>query len=140
MRKLIALFLIALCAPVIAQAASQSLIYTWGVPTTRTDGSVLPVTQLSGYELSYSVDGSAAVIVPVTGGSTATATVTLNLVPKGSPYVIRSSIWAIDTNGQKSAATQITTNLTVLPATPSAPTVFKLTVTCVNGACSLVVN
>lgn len=137
MKKLIALGLIVALysASAFAQAApSESVSYSWGIPTTRVDGSALPVAQIAGYEITYTVDGGAPVVVPISGGATAATSITLVLSARATPYILLSTIRAIDTNGLKSAwSPNVTTSIPVLPAVPSAPGTFKVVVTVVVG-------
>lgn len=139
MKKLIALFLIAFSLPAFAQAASQSVIYTWTAPTTRVDGTALPAAQIGGYELTYSIDGGTPVVV-VLASSLAANTQALSLAPRLNPYVLVSSLKVIDSAGIKSAATTVTSNITVLASSPSAPGSFKATISCNAGSCSLIIN
>jgi hypothetical protein len=139
MKKLAALLLIAISLPALAQAASQSVIYSWSAPTTRVDGTALPAAQIGGYELIYTIDSGTPVVVAL-AGSIVTNTQTLNLSPRVNPYVLVSSIKVVDTSGVKSVATVVTNNITVLSSSPSAPGSFKATISCNAGSCSLIIN
>lgn len=136
MKKLFALGLVLALysASALAQAISSELIaYSWAAPTTRVDGSVLPLAQLVGYEITYTVDGGASVVVPIASTAT-TATTTLTLPARTVPYILVSAIRAIDTNGLKSVwSASVTNSIPVLPALPSAPGTFKVVVTVVVG-------
>jgi hypothetical protein len=82
-----------------AKPSSYNASLSWTIPSTRTNGTPLAISELSGYEVYYTNDsGSVNAVVPISGGSTAKAVVK-NLA-SGKYYF---SISAIDTGGQKSS-------------------------------------
>jgi hypothetical protein len=73
----------------------------WTAPSTRADGSALAASELTGYRIYYSLDGTPAdqdTVVPISSG--ATTAFTINLTAAGT-YVF--AITAIDQNGLESA-------------------------------------
>ena len=122
-------------------APSQNLTYSWTVPTTRADGSALSASEISGYNLYYSVDSGAEQKVNIVPGSTTSKSITLTLPARTTAYKVVSQITAVDTANQESARSlAVVSNFTVLPAVPSTPGNFTITITCVSGTCTLVVQ
>lgn len=79
--------------------ASYSAQFSWTIPSIRTNGTALTLSELSGYEIYYTDDsGSVAETVSVSGGSKSAHT--LSNIAAGRYHF---AISAIDTNGQKSA-------------------------------------
>ena len=73
----------------------------WTAPSTRADGTALSASELTGYRVYYSLEGSSAsadTVLPVSGG-TATS-LTINLTAAGT-YAF--AITAIDQNGLESS-------------------------------------
>ena len=131
---------LAMC-PVVVDAATQTTVFSWSVPTARVDGTAMPVSELAGYSIFYKIDNGSEQRVDVTPGSATTKSVDLTLAPRDTPYVLSASIVATDTKGQSSSrSTVVTKSITILPALPSAPGNFTLTITCAAGSCTLVVQ
>lgn len=127
----------------VATAATQQITYTWTIPTTRADtqATPLPVSELAGYNIYYSINGGIEQKLAVALGTSTSKLLSLSLAPRLAGYVLVSAITAIDTEGQESARSAVvTTKLTVLNALPAPPGNIKMSVTCANGSCSLVVQ
>lgn len=89
----------------ITAPATYNASLSWTIPTTRADGTPLTASELAGYEIYYTTDtGSVSAVVPVTGGSANSTTVSSL---KSGNYSF--SISAVDTNGLKSALSTVTT-------------------------------
>jgi hypothetical protein len=81
------------------EPVAYSAQISWTIPSTRTDGTPLPLSELTGYEIYYTTDDPAVTgVVNVTGGSSASY-VASNL--KAGNYYF--TISAIDINGLKSS-------------------------------------
>lgn len=81
--------------------SSYSIHITWVAPTTRADGSALPISALTGYRLFYTRDGSSSsedTVVSINGGTTTSTQLSL---PSAGTYAF--SITAIDSNNVESA-------------------------------------
>lgn len=88
-----------------ATPVTHSAALSWSIPTTRTDGTALALSELAGYEVYYTDStGTTNVSVPVSGGTTTSTTVS-NLT-SGTYYF---SMSAIDTSGQKSPLSAVNT-------------------------------
>lgn len=74
------------------------------MPTTRTNGTALLPSELAGYEVYYTTDDNRNGTYPVSGGST--ATYTISNLPAGTYYF---SMSALDSNGLKSALSTVVT-------------------------------
>lgn len=73
----------------------------WTAPGTRTDGSPLPLSELSGYRVYYLLEGadpSSDSALSITGGSTTSTTLTLSAAGN---YTF--AITAVDQNGLESS-------------------------------------
>ena len=72
---------------------------SWTIPSTRENGSPLVLSELSGYEVYYSVENqSKSAVIPVAGATQASLVV--RDLPAGTYYF---AISAIDSKGVKSA-------------------------------------
>lgn len=73
----------------------------WTPPSTRADGSALVASELTGYRIYYSLEGTAAsqdTVVPVSDGATTSLTITLTAA---GTYAF--AITAVDQNGLESS-------------------------------------
>lgn len=144
MKKLIALGLIIALysASAFAQAAStESFALSWTIPTTRVNGAPLAVTEIASYNIYYSVDNAAEVITNVTPNTAMAKTITMSLPVRSTPYAVAFSMDAVDITGLKGPRSSlVVNNVTVVNATPSAPTGLTVTITCVAGSCSVLVK
>lgn len=73
----------------------------WTPPSTRADGSALVASELTGYRIYYSLEGTSAsedTVVPVSGGATTSLTITLTAA---GTYAF--AITAVDQNGLESS-------------------------------------
>jgi hypothetical protein len=140
-RLLITMVAAALCFAGAANAApSQAWAASWTAPTTRVDGTALSASELTKYTLSYTVDGGAAQSVEITGGATASKSITTNLAARTTPYVLVFSMTATDTDGNTSEpSAAITKSIRVKTASPNKPGGFKIDVQCTNGSCNLII-
>lgn len=106
-----------LCVAVITASPLQasnaaSLIFTYTAPTTRTDGTTLAASEISGYQLTGSgltIDVSANVSEYIAEG--------YEIAPGANCF----ELVTIDTNGRRSEPAQ-----TCLPAAPNAPSSFTV--------------
>lgn len=106
-----------LCVAVITASPLQasnaaSLIFTYTAPTTRTDGTTLAASEISGYQLTGSgltIDISANVSEYIAEG--------YEIAPGANCF----DLVTIDTNGRRSEPAQ-----TCLPAAPNAPSSFTV--------------
>jgi predicted phage tail protein len=82
---------------------SYSAQLSWTIPSTRTNGTPLTMSELSGYEIYYTNDlGTVSKTVTVSGGSL--STYTLSNIAAGTYHF---AISAIDTSGQKSSLSSV---------------------------------
>lgn len=123
-------------------ANSQTFHVTWSAPTTRADGSALSLSDLAGYEIYYTIDSqTTASVVAVSSGGILSKDITLNLPPQTAPYTIYFAMTAIDNNNLKSALSPVVTvKVTSQFALPAPPTNLKLSINCVSGSCSMIVQ
>lgn len=131
-RIILALVLL-LALPALA-APADPLRLTWQHPTTRVDGTPLPVSEIAGYRLYYTVDGDiptdpdAPFILLAPGTS---ETIPLDLPYRAEPYVLRAALRTVSTFGKVSelSITGVTERL-VHPAAPGAPTevIFEIVI------------
>lgn len=90
----------------------------WTLPTTREDGTPLKSADITGYELSYAVEGGPYGVIPVAGSTTLATTAALALEPRTAPYRITWSVIAIA--GVKSKPSNLDTTSTLVTA-PNQP-------------------
>lgn len=91
--------------PTVTAPATYNAQLSWTIPATRADGTALTASELAGYEIYYTNDtGSVSAVVPVSGGSAVSTTV--SSLASGS---YSFSISAIDTSGLKSALSTVAT-------------------------------
>jgi hypothetical protein len=67
--------------PTTPTTKAHTLQLNWSVPTTRENGTALTTSELTGYQIYYYQDGASSdtgEVVPVAGGSTTSARVTVN--------------------------------------------------------------
>lgn len=121
-------------------ATQQTVTLSWTNPTTRTDGTAFAASEIAGYRIYWTVDGGAGQTRDLTGAA-ATATLPLALTPRAKPYVITLAIDVVDAGGLRSALSN-TANLTlaVKQASPNSPAAIKVTVVCVESACTATVE
>lgn len=125
----------------LVHAANAVFTVSWTPPTARVDNAPLQTSDLSGYEIYYTIGTGVQNVFPVTGGATKTATITIPLKPASTPYTIGFSISAIDLFGLKSAPSPIVNvQTTVQNALPGFPTNLGLDVKCDQGVCSVTVK
>jgi hypothetical protein len=79
----------------------HSVSLSWTAPATRADGTPLTASQLSGYRVYYTANGTSAnadTMIPISGGSKTSATIAL---PAAGEYAF--AITAIDQSGLESS-------------------------------------
>jgi hypothetical protein len=136
MKYLLSLLLSLAAATVLA--ATATVTATWSIPTTREDGSTITAADISGYELTYSIDGGKPVAISVGGSSTAAKDVILQLAGRATPYATSWTIVAIDSTGLRSKpSTAAKVSITVPQSPISAPSAVSVKVSCANGVCSV---
>ena len=84
-----------------SSSSGQTVSLSWTIPTQRTNGDPLPISQLSGYEIYYYADGSSAGSGQVIDIND--PTVTTYTTPQLPPATYNFAISAIDTTGLASA-------------------------------------
>lgn len=78
-------------------STGQTVSLSWTIPTQRTDGSSLPVSQLAGYQIYYYADGSSAGSGQVINiNDPLVTTYTTQVLP---PATYNFAIAAVDTTG-----------------------------------------
>ena len=81
----------------------HTLVVSWRIPSTHTDGTPLLLSELSGYEVYYTT-GSTDTVVKVSGGTTTTVT-----IPNFYTGTYCVAVSAVDVYGQKSPLSTVTT-------------------------------
>ena len=117
-----------------AEATSTLL---WEPPTERVDGTPLTVEEIKEYRVYYTIDGTPPgegepIVV---SGTSASETVTLELLPRVEPYVVSFAIKTVDTDGLGSALSEVVTKEFEVESTsePGAPTNLQFEITCGDG-------
>jgi len=122
------------------QAAPAPSDLSWTAPSTRVDGTPLAPSEIKEYLVYYTIDGQTpGEGVPiVVSGTSASETVTLELLPRVDPYVISFAISTVDTDGLESARSETVSKTFQVSSTaaPGAPTSLEFTITCGDG-CSI---
>lgn len=127
-----------------ATAAPVASGLEWTAPTTRADGTPLAAAEIAGYRIYQSVDADLPTdpnsnYIAVTSGST--RTISIDLMPRAEPYVLRFGIRAVDTSGRISAlGTASRTVRVASTAEPSAPTSVRIELNCEAGCVITVVE
>lgn len=118
MKYLILLLAVFACA---VQAEIKEITFTWDAPTTRENGDVLAVTNLSEYTIYFE---SGEVLAVITGGGTTQHVDSLDL---SSGQRVCFQITAKDTDGVESARSDITEDAcyTAPIVPPGPPTTFR---------------
>ena len=120
-----------------AHAAPATSELSWTAPSTRVDGTPLAVEEIKEYRVYYTIDGTA----PGTGepivvsGTSASETVTLEILPRVEPYVVSFAIRTVDTDGLGSALSNVVSKTFQVDSTaaPVAPTSLEFTIVCGEG-------
>ena len=139
--KFAAFLFVGLLVTLAAHAAPAPSDLSWTAPTTRVDGTPLAAEEIKEYRVYYTIDGTA----PGTGepivvdGTSASETVTLELLPRATPYVVSFAISTVDIDGLESAQSETVSKTFQVDSTvaPGAPTSLEFTITCGDG-CSIV--
>lgn len=125
--------LILLLMASLSYADPVSITAEWDAPTTRENGDALASSEIAGYIIYYSVDGTVDVgsdSVTVQTGST--EVVTLDLPPRDAPYRMSVAMIAVDSRGLRSKLSNVETQEFVITSTspPSVPTNIKFVFSC----------
>ena len=120
-----------------AFSATATSTLSWQPPTERVDGTPLTVEEIKEYRVYYTIDGTPPgdgepIVV---SGTSASETVTLELLPRVEPYVVSFAIKTVDTDGLESALSEVVSKTFNVDsdAGPSAPTSLEFTITCGDG-------
>ena len=113
-------------------ALADDLTISWDSPTTREDGSALPLEEIDSYTLSHSIDDVAQPLITTDQNS-----YTLNDVQNGT-HVFR--VLTTDTDGLASPYSDpIARNVSDVEKAPISTTTITITVSC-NGECEKEIN
>ena len=120
-----------------AVGAEATSTLSWEPPTERVDGTPLAAEEIKEYRVYYTIDGTAPgegepIVV---SGTSASETVTLELLPRVEPYVVSFAIKTVDTDGLGSALSEVVTKEFEVQSTsePGAPTNLQFEITCGEG-------
>ena len=96
--KFAAFLFVGLMVALAAHAAPAQSNLSWTAPDTRVDGTPLTAEEIKEYRAYYTIDGTAPgegepIVV---GGTAASETVTLELLPRATPYVVSFAISTVD--------------------------------------------
>ena len=120
-----------------AHAAPAPSDLSWTAPSARVDGTPLAAEEIKEYRVYYTIDGqSSGEGVPiVVDGTAASETVTLELLPRATPYVVSFAISTVDTDGLESARSETVSKTFNVDsdAAPGAPTSLEFNITCGDG-------
>ena len=135
--KFAAFLFVGMLVTLAAHAAPAPSNLSWEAPTTRVDGTALAAEEIKEYRVYYTIDGTAPgdgepIVV---SGTSASETVTLELLPRATPYVVSFSITTADTGGLESARSDTVSKTFNVDSTaaPGAPTSLEFTITCGDG-------
>lgn len=143
MKKIILAVLLSM--PCFSAFAGQSAILSWVAPTEREDNSALSETDITGYNVYYSIggDGSANSLVLFKALTSVTShTATLDLVPGPEPVTVYFAITTLLSSANESNHSEIKSITFVVSSTakPKAPTAIQIEIKCGDGSgCSIVV-
>jgi hypothetical protein len=120
----LAILLIFVGALGLAQAAEDTLTISWVAPTQRTDGTALPLSQLSGFRVDWGTCTTAT--PPAFGTQIGTATTTMNTDTEYSTGVLSPAtycvrVYANATDGTVSASSNIASKTIFPPPSPPKP-------------------
>jgi len=120
-----------------AHAAPAQSNLSWTAPTTRADQTPLAAEEIGEYRVYYTIDGTPPgegepIVVD---GTAASETVTLELLPRATPYVVSFSITTVDTDGLESAQSETVSKTFQVDSTaaPNPPTNIQFTIVCGDG-------
>ena len=135
--KFTAFLLVGLMVTLASHAAPAPSDLSWTAPDTRVDGTPLAAEEIAEYRVYYTIDGTAPgegepIVV---NGTSASETVTLELLPRVEPYVVSFSITTVDTGGLESARSETVSKTLQVDSTaaPGAPTSLEFAITCGDG-------
>ena len=138
--KFAAFLFVGMLVTLAAHAAPAPSNLSWTAPSTRVDGTPLAVEEIKEYRVYYTIDGTAPGTGEpiVVGGTAASETVTLELLPRATPYVVSFSITTVDTDGLESARSDTVSKTFNVDSTakPNAPTNIQFEIGCLDG-CSI---
>jgi hypothetical protein len=137
MIKFAAFLIVGMIVTLAAHAAPATSELSWTAPDTRVDGTPLTLEEIKEYRVYYTVDGQtpgdgSPVVV---NGALGSQTVTLELLPRATPYVVGFAITTVDTDGVESVRSDVvskTFNIDRI-VKPSAPTNLQFNITCGDG-------
>lgn len=119
-------------------AESVAADATWTAPTTYIDGTPIAAGDITEYRVYNAVDSEVSndpesVHIKVT--SATSKQVTLSLVPRATPYVVKFGVRAKTKNGEVSALSNIdsVSFLVQTSAAANAPTNVQINITCTSG-------
>ena len=137
MIKFAAFLIVGMIVTLAAHAAPATSELSWTAPDTRVDGTPLTLEEIKEYRVYYTVDGQtpgdgSPVVV---NGALGSQTVTLELLPRATPYVVGFAITTVDTDGVESVRSDVvskTFNIDRI-VKPSAPTNLQFNITFGDG-------
>lgn len=137
MMKFAGFMFVGLLVTLAAHAAPAPSDLSWEAPTTRVDGTPLAVEEIKEYRVYYTIDGQtpgegAPIVV---SGTSVSETVTLELLPRATPYVVSFAISTVDTDGLESEQSETVSKTFKVDSTaaPEAPTNIQFTIVCGEG-------
>ena len=135
--KFAAFLFVGLMITLAAHAAPATSELSWTAPTTRVDGTLLDPSEIAEYRVYYTIDGqSPSEGVPiVVDGTSESETVTLELLPRSTPYVVSFAISTVATDGLESAQSDTVSKTFQVDSTaaPGTPTSLEFTIVCGEG-------
>ncbi len=98
-------------------ATEKTFDISWTIPTTRINGSILNFSEISHYNILYIIDNADdEKSVEVSPASTIGRRVSIDLIPRDTPYTIEFYMTVTDTNNQNSVhSASVIRNVLVKP-------------------------
>ena len=135
--KFAAFLFVGLLVTLAAHAAPAPSDLSWTAPSTRVDGTLLDPSEIAEYRVYYTIDGQyqGEGVPIVVDGTAASETVTLELLPRSTPYVVSFAISTVATDGLESAQSDTVSKTFQVDSTaaPGAPTSLEFTIVCGDG-------
>jgi hypothetical protein len=132
-----AFLIVGLMVTLAAQAAPATSELSWTAPDTREDGTPLAPAEIAEYRVYYAVDEQVTTdsTTVVLGGTEVAGTITLTLIPRPDPYVVRFAVATVDTEGRVSALSEVVSKTFAVNSTasPMPSTNLMFSVTCTSG-------
>ena len=111
-------------------AITETISLTWSIPTTRENGDLLPVTEISGYEILAKYPDGETQTIPVLGGAVKSHSMPLTHGSGVYDFAIRS----IDTDSIKSALSDNVTMTASQRSKPSKMESLRVKIVCQAGS------